>query len=168
VRREKEVVMIHVTEGTFQEVNWVVMPAGDGKFLVILTGILGLDFVGNNDFDYTRDTARLDMSPGGELNGLLATVLGFSGVDPAGGFLALTVDQWAQYAAINAFYHRDKPTHGFAVDVVHAINWDKNQINIGDTFGGLDIALAAMESDADLIRVGFQVTLLGRINSFRE
>jgi hypothetical protein len=176
--------MIEVT--SFDGQNWLIMPAGRGvsqaapapadqEFLMVLSGVALVNFPGLPVDDWHRDTASIvpDFGPA------LDSAIDLYGVPrPAGtegsqyttGFQLVN---WVPFAGLGSvFAPHGTPDIGFAVDTwrplpfATATNLAGAPVN--QLFAGIAVDVAARDTAAILYRVGFQVTLLGRIRFLQE
>jgi hypothetical protein len=162
--------------------NWAITPvalaAGKSKpasikeqqWQVVLTGVVVVDFAGNNANDWRRDTLWIYpdiQSP------LRFAINRFSIPTPIGDDIApgLELDQWAPFAAVSSTFSREQGTvdAGFAVD-----DWRPHPFFKGTDFGGsggfdtkvfqgIDVDIAVRNNQAVLHRVSYHITLVGRI-----
>jgi hypothetical protein len=73
------------------------------------------------------------------------------------------VEQWAPFATINSIYDAATAVDaGFAVDGFRPIIATSNN-GIPNVFQSLEVDLAVRDRDAFIFRVGYQLTLVGRI-----
>jgi hypothetical protein len=79
------------------------------------------------------------------------------------------VDQWAPSASLASIFDQDASDNaGFAVDVWRPTPFATvgdlvtGQL-VGNIFAGIDVDVAVRDSDAWLYRLGYNITLLGKI-----
>jgi hypothetical protein len=93
----------------------------------------------------------------------------FPGIEGSQYSLAFQVEQLAPYASISSIFNQGVSNNsGFAVDV-----WRPNHYgagidafshqSVGNLFSGLQVDVAVRDTDAWLYRVGYNITLLGKI-----
>jgi len=150
--------------------NWVSIPApwrvdrvptpDQQQWLIVLTGVVLIDFQGQRTDDWRRDQFDLILD--------LRDPLKESGRQaPPGSSLVFSVDQWAPYATINSIFDALQSVNaGYAVDSYRPLLADRQDPNLGSiprVFDGLEVDVAVRDTDAVILRVGYQVTLVGRI-----
>jgi hypothetical protein len=155
----------------FPVANWVMIPAPwrldaptptavEQKWVMFLSGVAIVDFRGTRTSDWDRETLKLklDTRPAIESTGAQARPnreLGFQ------------VEQWAPFATINSIVDKNQAINaGFAVDSFSPILTSEGVEEISQIFYGLDVQAAIRDNDAILHRIGYQVTMLGRIVQF--
>ena len=155
----------------FAVTNWVSIPApwpvaqppapGDQKWLIILSGVAIIDFKGINSDDWRWETFRLiipDLKDAIQASGKKA---------PKGSALYFQVEQWAPYATLNAIFDKDHSVNaGFAVDnyrPVFQVLSDSKGVKFHNIFSCLEVDAAVRDSDAWIFRIGYNVTLMGKI-----
>ena len=166
--------------------NWVITPAPASPFgippaniqqqqwMLVLSGVTIL--FNNGTQGIGNSSRRLDPGDGDHLQDLQAP-LKFVAQEfwipaPAGGFssYALSVSQWAPYAAISSAFHQGTEDAGFAVDT-----WRPHPFNQGafsgagevlnDIYAGIDVDIAVRNNQAWIYRISYQVTLIGLLAS---
>jgi hypothetical protein len=157
----------------------------DQKWLLVLSGVVIADLRGE-DGEWGRQTVSFmpDMagpddpdSTSGPLNWAINQ---YSIPKPAGSpgldyLIRFSVEEWAPFVAPNAMFNESQSmNHGFAVDA-----WRPSQFGSGtnlltkggtdvlttvnNIFSGINADLAVREKDAWLYRLGYRITLLGKI-----
>jgi hypothetical protein len=78
-------------------------------------------------------------------------------------------EQWAPFASLASIFDQDTSDNaGFAVDVWRPTHFDEafdvvtGQL-VGSIFAGINVDVAVRDSDAWLYRLGYNITLLGKI-----
>lgn len=147
--------------------NWVVLPAPwpvdrwptpeEQRWLFFLSGVAIVNFKGESPTAWRWDSLRLYID--------LSGPIGATGRWPSPGkALAFQVEQSAPFATINAIYDASTAVDaGFAVDAFRPILISAGVERIPNVFEYLEVDLAVRDTDAWLYRVGYQITLLGRI-----
>jgi hypothetical protein len=172
--------------------NWLITPAAlavgepppasihDQKWLLVLSGVVIADLKGDSSsqWDYqtvsfTPDMAGADdpSSTSGPLNWAINH---FSIAKPPGSpgeqyLIRFSVEQWAPFASLSSIFNQGQSINsGFAVDA-----WRPNHFGSGtdvlsnrpvnNLFTGINIDLAVRDTDAWLYRLGYNITLLGKI-----
>jgi hypothetical protein len=179
----------YLTDFTGQ--NWLITPAPlaageprptsihDQKWLVVLSGVVIADLQGasgewfQQTVSFMPDMAGSDdpTATSGPLNWAINT---YAIPKPAGSpgtqyLIRFSVEEWAPFVAPNSIFNESQSMNcGFAVDV-----WRPNHFGSGtdvltnqpvnNIFSGINADLAVRESDAWLYRLGYTVTLLGKI-----
>jgi hypothetical protein len=164
--------------------NWLITPAAlavgehppasihDQKFLLVLSGVVIANFQGNSS-QWVFDTLSFlpDMA-GPQNSGPLNWAIGrFSIPKPPGQSysIAFSLEEWAPFASLSSIFNQGQSINsGFAVDV-----WRPNHFAtgtdafthapVGNIFTGVNVDVAISDTDAVLYRIGYNVTLLGRI-----
>lgn len=168
---------------SFAGQNWLITPAanavgqpppssiGQQRFLLVLTGVAVIDYKGNSESSWRHDTVALRP----ELTGPLMHAANTHGLPKPPGtvgaqFVAnFRVEQWAPFAALSSIYNQDESNDsGFAVNV-----WRPNPfIGVRDiftndlvdnVFDGIQVDIAARDTDAFILRLSYHIALLGRI-----
>ena len=171
--------------------NWLITPAPlaagesrptsihDQKWLLVLSGVVIADLQGasgewlQQTVSFMPDMAGSDdpTATSGPLNWAINT---YAIPKPAGSpgtqyLIRFSVEEWAPFVAPNSIFNESQSMNcGFAVDV-----WRPNHFGSGtdvltnqpvnNIFSGINADLAVRESDAWLYRLGYTVTLLGKI-----
>jgi len=171
--------------------NWVITPAPlavgeprpttihDQKWLLVLSGVVIADLKGESgEWGHQTVSFMPDMAGPDDptaTSGPLNWAINHCSIPkPAGSpgeqyLIRFSVDEWAPFVASNAMFNASQSMNcGFAVDV-----WRPNQFGNGtdvltnlpvnNIFSGINADLAVRESDGWLYRLGYSVTLLGRI-----
>ena len=163
--------------------NWVIVPvataAGQAqpanitaqRWHLVLSGVVLIDMKGVTTAQWRRET--LSISP--DLRGPIKFAAQRFGVPlPVGlndsQYLAnFQVEQWAPFATLSSVFNANQSVNsGFAVDV-----WRPNPFftatdlatnaQVSNLFAGIQADIAVRDSDAYLYRVGYHITLIGRI-----
>jgi hypothetical protein len=173
--------MIDVT--AFGGQNWLITPAAravneaepasirDQKWLLVLSGVGIVNMQGKTSDDWRHDEVLI--SP--DVRSPLDFAIGRWGIPRPQGTegqnyqVVFQVDQWAPFAGLNSVFDQNESVNaGFAVD-----DWRPSPFNVGnDAFSGQPVSniftgiiadAAVRDSDAILYRVGYNITLEGRI-----
>jgi hypothetical protein len=164
--------------------NWLITPAAlavgeplpasihDQKFLLVLSGVVIANFLGNSS-QWVYDTLSFlpDMA-GPQNSGPLNWAIGrFSIPKPPGQSysIAFSLEEWAPFTSLSSIFNQGQSINsGFAVDV-----WRPNHFAtgtdafthspVGNIFTGVNVDVAVSDTDAVLYRIGYNVTLLGKI-----
>jgi hypothetical protein len=161
--------------------NWLITPVAlavhepepadiqHQKWLLVLTGVVEADIEGNSDNQWFHETVSFLPDMVGPLN---FAIDGHSipKPEPSVDFVAgFSIDLWAPFASLSSIYDQDSADNfGEAVDVwrptpfANGTDALTNQ-PVGNIFTGIDVDVAVRDSDAWLYRVGYSITLVGRI-----
>jgi hypothetical protein len=143
------------------------------KWLVVLTGVVNANLEGNSTSHWRNENLSFlpDMAgPNG--SGPLNWAIGQYGIPkPAGeGYkIGLSVDEWAPFVSLSAIYDR-----AHSIDAGYAINvWRPNHFAtgidaltdtpVGNLFTGVNVDVGVRDTDAWILKLGYQITLRGRI-----
>jgi hypothetical protein len=165
--------------------NWLITPAALAvgehppaniqmqKWLVVLTGVVNANFEGNSTSHWRNDNLSFlpDMA-GPNNSGPLNWAIGQYGIPkPAGqGYkIGLSVDEWAPFVSLSAIYDRAQ-----SIDAGYAINvWRPNHFAtgidaltnapVGNIFTGVNVDVGVRDTDAWILKLGYNITLRGRI-----
>jgi len=165
--------------------NWLITPTAlavgepppasihDQNFLLILSGVVIADLEGNSTSQWLRETLSFlpDMA-GPQNSGPLNWAIGRFGIPKpsAQNFrIAFSLEEWAPFASLSSVFNQGQSINsGFAVDV-----WRPNHFAtgtdaithspVGNIFTGINVDVAVRDTDAWIFRIGYNVTLLGKI-----
>jgi hypothetical protein len=173
---------------SFAGQNWLITPAAlavgekppasitDQKFLLVLSGVAVVNLEGNSTANWLQSTISLqfwdpyntDLAIYGPLNWASGH---YSIPNPVGQdhTIAFSVEEWAPFASLSSIFDQNQSINsGFAVEV-----WRPTPFSTGtdalsgraitNIFAGIDVDLAVRDSDAWILRVGYNVTLIGKI-----
>jgi hypothetical protein len=172
--------------------NWLITPAAlavgesppasirDQKWLLVLSGVVIADLRGDNTGQWNHQTVSFtpDMAgpddPSSTSGPLNWAIQHYSIPKPPGApgaqyLIRFEVDGWAPFVSPSAFLNLGESIDsGFAVDA-----WRPNHFGSGanvvthqpvhNLFAGINADLAVRDEDAWLYRLGYNITLLGRI-----
>ena len=168
--------MLEVTD--FAGQNWLITPAAsavnetppqrieDQKWLLVLSGVAMATVKGESTAQWKHQT--VSMRP--NLHAPLQYAVTKYGIPiPQGAALAFQVEQWAPFASLSSIFNQGQSVNsGFAVDV-----WRPNPFNtathavtdlpVDHLFEGIQVDVAVRDTDAYIFRLGYNITLLGRI-----
>jgi len=165
--------------------NWLITPAAlavgeqplqsihDQKFLLVLSGVVIANLEGNSTSQWLHETLSFlpDMA-GPENSGPLNWAIGRFGIPrPTNPNVtaAFSLEEWAPFASLSSVFDQNQSINaGFAVDV-----WRPNHfitgtdafthLPVGNIFTGINVDVAVIDTDAWIYRVGYNITLLGKI-----
>lgn len=173
--------MIEVT--SFGGQNWLITPAALAvheappanisaqKWLLMLSGVGIVNLKGETSNDWLRDTVHIlpDLTGPEDYAINRYSIPRPTGTEGANYYTVFEVEQWSPFATINSIFDQNQSINaGFAVD-----DWRPSPFNtgtdaisgapVGNIFTGITADVAVRDSDAWLYRVGYNITLLGRI-----
>jgi len=172
--------------------NWLITPAAlavgepppasihDQKWLLVLSGVVIADLKGDSgsQWDYQTVSFTPDMAgpddPGSISGPLNWAINHYSIPKPPGSpgaqyLIRFSLEEWAPFVTLNSIFNEGQSINsGFAVDV-----WRPNHFENGtdvvtnrpvnNLFTGINADLAVRDTDAWLYRLGYNITLLGKI-----
>ena len=172
---------VHVK--SFPVQNWVITPVpfalGEPvpsdvrlqKWQLVLTGVMVIDFQGNNPHDWNRDTLTFFPDIQAPLNSVLQS-LGIT--QPPDTTLGFDVLEWAPFVVPASVFSREAGTvdAGFAVDAWRA-KFAFGQDTITNTrvthlYSFFEADLAVRNDHATLHRVSYHLQLVGRLAFLEE
>jgi hypothetical protein len=165
--------------------NWLITPAAlamgehppasihDQKFLLVLSGVVIANLEGNSGSQWLHETLSFipDMA-GPQNSGPLNWAVNRFGIPkPASQNVSLgfSLEEWAPFASLSSIFNQDQSINsGFAVDVWRPTHFATGtdaftHLPVGNIFAGIDVDVAVRDTDAWIFRVGYHVTLLGKI-----
>jgi hypothetical protein len=175
--------MIVLTE--FAGQNWLITPAAlavsedppasilDQKFLLVLSGVVIANLEGNSSSQWLAETVSFlpDMA-GPQNSGPLPWAISRFGIPqpPGQNFsIGFSLEEWAPFASLSSIFDQNQSINaGFGVQV-----WRPNHfatgtdafthLPVGNLFTGINVDVAIRDTDAWIYRLGYNVTLLGKI-----
>jgi hypothetical protein len=172
--------------------NWLITPAAlavgerppvnihDQKWLLVLSGVVMANLQGNSTAQWLRESLSFipDMagadSPASTSGPLNWAISHFSIPKPPGSpgaqyLIRFSLEEWAPFASLSSIFNQGQSINsGFAVDT-----WRPNQFGSGtnvlsnqpvnNIFSGINVDVAVRDTDASIFRVGYNITLLGKI-----
>ena len=165
--------------------NWLITPAAlavgenppasihDQKFLLVLSGVVIANLEGNSSSQWLHETLSFLPDMAGQQNSgpLNWAINRFSIPKPPGQSFSIgfSLEEWAPFASLSSIFNQDQSINsGFAVDV-----WRPNHFAtgtdafthspVGNIFTGINVDVAVSDTDAWIYRIGYNVTLLGKI-----
>jgi hypothetical protein len=176
----------------FPSQNWLITPTAaavgetptanihNQKWLLILSGVVIADLKGDNSGDWTRETVSFmpDMAgpddPSATSGPLNWAISRYSIPKPAGSpgaqyLIRFSVEEWSPFVSLSAIFNQ-----GQSINSGHAVDaWRPNHFGSGtdvltgrpvsNLFSGVNVDLAVRDNDAWLYRLGYNVTLIGKI-----
>jgi hypothetical protein len=172
--------------------NWLITPAAlavgepppanihDQKWLLVLSGVVFANFQGNSGAQWLHETVSFipDMAGAdapGSTSGPLNFAISRFGIpkppgDPGRQYLIrFSLEEWAPFASLSSIFNQDQSINsGFAVDT-----WRPNHFitgtdvlsnqQVNNIFSGINVDVAVRDTDAFIFRLGYNITLLGKI-----
>jgi hypothetical protein len=165
--------------------NWLITPAAlalgenppasihDQKFLLVLSGVVMANLQGNSGSQWLYETMSFlpDMAGPQNSGPLNWAISRFSIPKPPGQNFSIgfSLEEWAPFASLSSIFNQGQSINsGFAVDV-----WRPNHFAtgtdafthspVGNIFTGINVDVAVRDTDAWIYRIGYNVTLLGKI-----
>ena len=166
--------------------NWLITPAAlavgqnppasihDQQWLLILSGVVIEDFNGaqlHHTLEFTPDMAG---AWGQGTSGPLAWAINRFNIpkppNPVGEYtIGFELEEWAPFASVSSFFNQGQRANiGFAVD-----RWQPRPFGEGTDilshqhltrlFAGIHVDLAVRDSNTWIYRIGYHITLLGKI-----
>jgi hypothetical protein len=165
--------------------NWLITPAAlakgenppasihDQKFLLVLSGVVIANLEGNSGSQWLHETLSFlpDMA-GPQNSGPLNWAIGrFAIPKPQGQNFGVgfSLEEWAPFASLSSIFNQDQSINsGFAVDVWRPTHFATGtdaftHLPVGNIFTGINVDVAVRDTDAWIFRVGYNITLLGKI-----
>jgi len=168
--------------------NWLITPAAlavgeqppagihDQRFLLVLSGVVLANLEGNSGAQWLHETVSFIPDMAGPNNtggsGPLPWAIGRFGIPQPQNqsfTIGFSLEEWAPFASLSSIFNQGHSINsGFAVDV-----WRPNHFAtgtdafthapVGNIFTGINVDVAVRDTDAWLFRLGYNITLLGKI-----
>jgi hypothetical protein len=171
--------------------NWMITPAAlavgeeppaniyEQKWLLVLSGVVEANFQGNSTSQWRSETVTIapDMAGGGlgPSGPVWWAIQNYSIPIPSPRppnnhvYSAFSLTSWAPFASLSSIYDADQSTDaGYAVNLWRPTHFGTvtdavTQQPVNNIFAGIDVDLAVRDTDAQIYRLGYNITLLGRI-----
>jgi hypothetical protein len=165
--------------------NWLITPAAlavgenlpasihDQKFLLVLSGVVIADLEGNSGSQWLHETLSFlpDMAGPQNSGPLNWAINRFAIPKPPGQNFSIgfSLEEWAPFASLSSIFNQDQSINsGFAVDVWRPTHFSTGtdaftHSPVGNIFTGVNVDVAVRDTDAWIFRVGYNITLLGKI-----
>jgi hypothetical protein len=142
----------------FVSLHFIGISLPDERVMITRSGIARVAFDGKSSDDWAREELQL-------LLNLRSAIRRVQPRPPGKGLeWALRFEQWAPIAGPNAIFNADQSINaGYAVDTFRLDVPDEPK-----TFVPLVADLAVRDADARLIRVGYYVTIVGRLEEITD
>lgn len=140
------------------------------QFLAVLSGVVLANFEGQSSGAWLYDT--LSFNPSDGLANLLNSAISTYQIPkPTGlGFgIAFSVSQWVPFVALSSIFDKDQSVNaGFAVQVWRPTPFTTgtdalSHQPIGNIFNGVNVDVGVSDSDASILRMSYNITLIGKI-----
>jgi len=172
--------------------NWLITPAAlavgepapasihEQKWLLVLSGVVIADLKGNSGAQWLHETLSFipDMAgpPPGNSGPLNFAISHFykpadkpAGTPGTNFNIVFSLEEWAPFASLSSIFNQGQSINsGFAVDT-----WRPNHFGSGTSvlsnqpvnniFSGINVDVAVRDTDAIIHRIGYNITLLGKI-----
>jgi hypothetical protein len=165
--------------------NWLITPAAlavgepppanihDQKFLLVLSGVVIANLEGNSTSQWLHETLSFlpDMA-GPQNSGPLNWAIGRFGIPKPVGqdfTIGFSLEEWAPFASLSSIFDENQSINaGFAVDVWRPTHFATGtdaftHAPVNNIFTGINVDVAVRDTDAWIFRVGYNITLLGKI-----
>jgi hypothetical protein len=158
--------------------NWLITPSAravnenvtntrDQRFLLVLSGVVIVDVQGLSGAQWVHETVSIRPPLWNPIN---YAINKWQVPAPPSNYTAeFETEQWAPIVTLSSVWNKDESVNsGFAVDAWRLNPWRSgadavtNQ-QLNQLFAGIQVDLAVRDSDAWILRIGYHVTLLGRI-----
>jgi len=174
---------------TFAGQNWLIVPAvnlpgaattvgatgvrpptisADQQWLLVLTGVVSLNFPGNNQSEWIGETITIAPDVQNPLNFALTTH-GINRPPVAGITLGFNLEMWAPYAAISGVFssQADSIDAGFALNVWRPTHFipdlkDSDGKPVPQVFQGINVDIAVRNTSV-ITAISYDIMLVGRI-----
>lgn len=173
--------MIEVTD--FGGQNWLITPSAravneaapasvsDQYWLLVLSGVAIVNLKGKTSGDWLQDQVHILPDVRGPIDYAFGRwdIPQPQGTEGLNYNVAFQLEQWSAFAGLNSVFDQDQSVNaGFAVDACRLASFIKGTTDvsgqlIGGIFAGIVVDVAVRDSDAWLFRVGYNITLEGRI-----
>jgi len=166
--------------------NWLITPAAlavgesrpasihDQKFLLILSGVVIANLEGNSGSQWLHETLSFIPDLAGPLNWAISRfgIPKPHDLPPDYTFsirFALEDQGWVPFASLSSIFNQDQSVNsGFAVNVWRPTHFATGidaftNLPVERIFNGIKVDVAVRDTDAWIKRVGYHITLLGKI-----
>jgi len=143
------------TAGNFVNPQWIITPLPNGKWCLVCSGVLVINFTTGQRPGWRNDTIRIGLD--------LAGVFAYAGYHTAGKYAVMNTEQYACYGSLNSIFDKDNSVNaGFAVDKFYPyFGGGGRSLENGS---GVYLDVATRDSDASLLRVGYYLMAIGTIS----
>jgi tetratricopeptide (TPR) repeat protein len=159
--------------------NWLITPSAtavneqidnirDQRFLLILSGVAMVNFKGDSGADWLNETVLL-LPPVVDAVKYAIDRWQVPTPEDTNYTFEFETEQWAPIVTLSSVWNQDESVNsGFAVDAWRMNPWTTGSDagtneTLNQLFSGLQVDIAVRDSDAWIFRLGYQISLLGRI-----
>jgi hypothetical protein len=159
--------------------NWLITPSAtavneqinnirDQRFLLILSGVAMVNFKGDSGADWLNETVLL-LPPVVDAVKYAIDRWQVPAPEDTNYTFEFETEQWAPIVTLSSVWNQDESVNsGFAVDAWRMNPWTTGSDagtneTLNQLFSGLQVDIAVRDSDAWIFRLGYQISLLGRI-----
>jgi hypothetical protein len=146
----------------------------DQKWLLVLSGVVIADLQGNSEAQWLREIVSFTPDVSGPFGPLSWAITRFSIPTPPGQFgldydVAFPLEEWVPFATLSSIFNQGPSINsGFAVDRWRASDFASGTdilsgLPVNNIFTGINVDLAVRDTDAIIYRLGYNITLLGKI-----
>ena len=184
--------MTDIVLNQFAGQNWLITPAAlavgqsppqtilDQKWLLVLSGVVLANQQGNSNAAWLDETVTF--LPGNSLSlglgpseGPLKYAISHYSIptpspNPRDFDIVFSLEEWAPFVSLSAIFDQDESINaGYAVKVwrprhfMHALSYPDVTQPIHRIFTGISVDVSIRDNDAFILRLGYHITLLGRI-----
>jgi hypothetical protein len=144
------------------------------KWLLALSGVVFANLQGNSEAQWLHETVSFSPDVGGQFGPLVDAISRYSIPTPPGRFgvnwdVVFSLQAWAPAVTLSAIFNQGQSINsGFAVDrwrpsdFLTLTDLLSNQ-PVGNIWNGVMVDLAVRDTDAFIFRLGYNITLLGKI-----
>jgi len=147
---------------------------------LVLSGVVVTNLQGNSNAAWLRETVTflpgnsLSLGLGPNEGPLKYAISRYSiltpSQDPKDYDLVFSVEEWAPFASLSAIFDQSQSINaGYAVEVwrprhfMHALEYPDVTQPIDRIFTGVSVDVGISDNDAFILKLGYHITLLGRI-----
>ena len=173
-----------LTLTNFATQSWIITPTApavgesaptsiyDQNFLLVLSGVVIANFQANTA-DWNRETLFFSPDMNAPLNWAINRFsIPVPTVPGGSAYPVFALEQWAPFASLSSIYDQNQSVNaGFAVDSWQPSTFETGtnvatNSDVGNVFTGIDVNAAASDTDAWIYRIGYNITLVGKIAFF--
>jgi hypothetical protein len=184
--------MAEIVLDQFAGQNWLITPAAlavgessprailDQKWLLVLSGVVVANLQGNSNAAWLRETViflpgnSLSLGIGPNEGPLKYAISHYSiptpSQNPKDYDVVFSLEGWAPFASLSAIFDQSQSINaGYAVEVwrprhfMHALKFPDITQPIHRIFTGISVDVGIRDNDAFILKLGYHITLLGRI-----
>ena len=167
--------------------NWLITPAAlavpphdhppanihDQKWLLVLSGVVLADLKGNSSAQWLHETLSFipDMagpSNSGPLNWAISQFTIPKPPGPPSGYnIVFSLVEWAPFASLSSIFNQNQSINSGAslwtcgVPTTSRVGQVLSHATVTQIFTGIDVDVAVRDTDASILKLGYNITLLG-------